>query len=570
MGSAKLKIGGAWSGVLEVELEEWTVLMLREEVAKRSGHGGGPETINLICAGKLLKDGDGTEKLSQLGVRNNAKILASRVSVDQGKSVKEESLAEEERSTRLSRLKAAAVSLSARHADGSLPVEDFNLELENQSGQKVQLGSETDQRAIMMGLMLHANAKALMRKKKYKEALEVLTMGEEAFSLCDQKLIEMVDNVPILQIDMVWCYFMLRDISWLSVAGVRLAKAREGLERSHGKEASRLRLLQKGRYPEIALHLRLELLEGVVAYHSNQNEKSRKSLTSAQTKFLQLQIPDEALSLLLGMGYKERDSKRALRMNNQVVENAVDFLVEEKEKKARKRVDDLKRQKEIMEQKCYGTTPLGKAVDIERLNELVSIGFEKELAAEALRRNENDTQKALDDLTNPEANSSIQIHIESRKKKRLRQAANASIEELVSMGFPRETAAAAIRSLGTRQAAIDHLLQGTINTAAAGDHNVDNTLPNDQGGDGIANDPLSNDQSEDGSGTNAGSSIDGGPSHNKVETRDVEMEDEITGELLKGDAYSDYDIEVTEEGEAINEYLALITVGVNVEIGSSS
>lgn len=48
------------------------------------------------------------------------------------------------------------------------------------------------------------------------------------------------------------------------------------------------------------------------------------------------------------MGYKEQDAKRALRMNNQVVENAVDFLVEEREKKARKRVDDLKRQKEIM------------------------------------------------------------------------------------------------------------------------------------------------------------------------------------------------------------------------------
>lgn len=573
MGLSKLKIGGAWSGVLEVELDEWTVPMLREEVAKRSGHDGGPETINLICAGKLLKDGDGIEKLSELGVRNNGKILASRVSVDQGKSVKEESLAEEERCTRLSRLKAAATSLSKRHADGSLPVEDFNLELENQSGQKVQLGSETDQGAIMMGLMLHANAKAFMRKKKYKEALEVLTMGEEAFSLCDQKLIEMVDNVPILQIDMVWCYFMLRDISWLSVAGVRLAKAREGLERSHGKEASRLRLLQKGRYPEIALHLRLELLEGVVAYYSNQIEKSRKSLTSAQAKFLQLQIPDEALSLLLSMGYKERDAKRALRMNNQVVESAVDFLVEEKEKKERKTEDNLKRQKEIMEQKRYGTTPLGKAVDIERLNELVSIGFEKELAAEALRRNENDTQKALDDLTNPEANSSIQIHIESRKKKRLRQAANASIEELVCMGFPREEAAAAIRRFGTSQAALDQLLGGTSNTAAAGDHNVNDSLHNDQGGDGVANDPLTNDQSEDGLGTNTGSSSagsDGGPSHNKVETRDVEMEDEITGELLKGDAYSDYDLEVTEEGEAINEYLALVTTGDNVGIGSSS
>ncbi|KAJ8562268.1 hypothetical protein K7X08_011559 [Anisodus acutangulus] len=552
---SKLKIGGAWSGVLEVELDEWTVPMLREEVAKRSGHGGGPETINLICAGKLLKDGDGIEKLSQLGVRNNAKILASRANVDQGKSVKEESLAEEERSTRISRLRAAAISLSERHADGSLPVEDFNLELENQSGQKVQLGSETDQRAIMMGLMLHANAKALMRKKKYKEALEVLTMGE------------MVDNVPILQIDMVWCYFMLRDISWLSVAGVRLVKAREGLERSHGKEASRLRLLQKGHYPEIALHLRLELLEGVVAYHISQIEKSRKSLTSAQAKFLQLQIPDEALSLLLGMGYEERDAKRALRMNNQVVESAVDFLVEEKEKKATRREDNIKRQKEIMEQKRYGTTPLAKGVDIERLNELVSIGFEKELAAEALRRNENDTQKALDDLTNPEANSSIQIHIESMKKKRLHQAANASIEELISMGFPREAVVAAVRSFGTSQAAIDHLLGGSINTSATVDHNVND---NNEGEDGNANDPLTNNQSEDGLGTNTGSSSDGGPSHDKVEMRDVEMEDEITGELLKGDAYSDYDLEVTEEGEAINEYLALVTVGDNVEIGSSS
>lgn len=35
--------------------------------------------------------------------------------------------------------------------------------------------------------------------------------------------------------------------------------------------------------------------------------------------------------------------------------------------------------------------------------------FEKELAAEALRRNENDTQKALDDLTNPETNTAIQV-----------------------------------------------------------------------------------------------------------------------------------------------------------------
>lgn len=35
--------------------------------------------------------------------------------------------------------------------------------------------------------------------------------------------------------------------------------------------------------------------------------------------------------------------------------------------------------------------------------------YEKVLAAEALRRNENDSQKALDDLTNPEVNAIMQV-----------------------------------------------------------------------------------------------------------------------------------------------------------------
>ncbi|GFY80805.1 ubiquitin-associated (UBA)/TS-N domain-containing protein [Actinidia rufa] len=193
---AKLKIGGSWSGALEVELENWTVPMLRKEVARRSQCG--EESINLICAGKVLKDGDGTQKLSQLGVKNNAKVLASRVLADQGQALKDELMAEDEQSSRLTRLKgsqepswfwamafvlgcmqvfglgatlygcghtsrqAAVTLLAKRHADGSLPIEDFNLELENQSGEAVQLGSETDQRAVMMGLMLHANAKQLI------------------------------------------------------------------------------------------------------------------------------------------------------------------------------------------------------------------------------------------------------------------------------------------------------------------------------------------------------------------------------------------------------------------------
>ncbi|KAF8018190.1 hypothetical protein BT93_H3171 [Corymbia citriodora subsp. variegata] len=128
--AAKLKVAGTWSGAIEVELDGWTVPMLREEVARRSNLS--PDSINLICGGKVLKDGDGTAKLSELGVKGNAKILSTRVCVDQGKSLQEEAMTEDERSRRLARVKAAATALAKRHADGSLPLEDFNIELEDQ------------------------------------------------------------------------------------------------------------------------------------------------------------------------------------------------------------------------------------------------------------------------------------------------------------------------------------------------------------------------------------------------------------------------------------------------------
>lgn len=97
--AAKLKIAGAWSGVLEAELEAWTVPLLKEHIANRLNCT--KDSINLICAGKVLRDDNGTQKLIELGVKNNSKILVTRVSPDQGKEL----IAEEEKSTRLQRLK---------------------------------------------------------------------------------------------------------------------------------------------------------------------------------------------------------------------------------------------------------------------------------------------------------------------------------------------------------------------------------------------------------------------------------------------------------------------------------
>ncbi|PIA28707.1 hypothetical protein AQUCO_06700018v1 [Aquilegia coerulea] len=524
---SKVKFAGVFSGILEIDLDKWTIHMLREEVAKRANCDS--KSLKLISGGKVLQDGENNQKLSEYGIKNNAKVLATKVStIDEGESLKKQFMDEEERSRLLDRIKAAAEALSGRHAGGSLPMpeEYYNIELENQSGQKIQMGSVTERRGAMMGLMLHAKAKTLITKKMYREALDVLVMGEEAFSFCDAKSLEMIDNVPILNIDMVWCYFMLRDIKWLSEAGVRLQKARQGIERCHGKDLIRVRLLQGGCQPEVALYMRLELLEGVVAYHREQYDNCIKALTSAQAKYHQLQVSDEALSLLLGMGLgcTEKEATRALRMNEQDMQRAAVFLIEEMEKRKQRMEEDKQRQQEIFEQKLYGMNPLGKAVNLQTLNHLVSIGFNKSLVAEALLRNENDIQKALDDLTNPEAISNIQAKVDSRKRK---WEAIFAFDELVSMGFERSKVVAALRATGTREGALNVLnAQRGSYPPVAGDGRV-------------ASAAL---EMEEGS----------------PEQRDIDMEKQIAREL-KGDALSDYDIEVTTEGEAITEYLALLT-----------
>lgn len=62
----------------------------------------------------------------------------------------------------------------------------------------------------------------------------------------------------------------------------------------------------------------------------------------------------------------------------------------------------------------------------------------------------------------------------------------------------------------------------------------------------------------------------GGPSAVRAtEERDAEMEDEIAHELT-GDPLADYDIEITKEGEAIAEYLALLASTTTANVSSKT
>ncbi|PKA51493.1 hypothetical protein AXF42_Ash002858 [Apostasia shenzhenica] len=439
MSAAKLKIAGAWTGLLEVHLESWTLPMLREEVARRSG--GSPDCINLICGGKILRDEGGSLSLHHLGLRNNSKVLASAASPDRGKALKDEEAAQAERSRKLSRIRQVTLfcfvspnALAQRHAHGSFPMEDFNLELENQSGQKVNFGSENDQR-----------------------------------------------------------------------------------------------------------YLRLELLEGVAAYYSGNIEESRRALSLAKSKFDQLQVPDEALSLLMSMGYKEREAKRALRMNAQDIQSAVDFLVEERAKKAQRRQENIQRKNEI----------ILHSSGVQLL--YMTVIFERFLAAEALRVNENDAQKALDLLTDPEKNCSLQQKLDSRKRTREQRQA-AALPTTHAMNDAPST------NMENGRGDLDGNASLRSRNAAASDVSGDSptNMENDTG-DLDGNSSRSRNPTASNSGGVPASDLMDGSSSSAFggDDRDEEMEDELAKEL-RGDAFADYDLEVSKEGEAIAEYLALL------------
>ncbi|KAJ6759067.1 NEDD8 ULTIMATE BUSTER-1 BS4 PROTEIN [Salix koriyanagi] len=372
----------------------------------------------------------------------------------------------------------------------------------------------------MTGLMLHTSGKRFIRKQMFTEALEALTMGEEAFFSMQSQTWSGVTS----------CSEILPGSQWQDYAS---KNAREGLERAHGKDSSRFRLLQAGRTSELALYLRLELLEGVVAYHSGQFDKSRKFLASAQEKFFQLQVPDEALSLVMSMGFGEGDAKRALRMSNQDIQSAGAETV----------------WSYTFKESCG--SPKTDRGGLHRLRAPQCGRFEKELAAEALRKNENDTQKALDDLTNPEANTALQRNIELRKRRRQQRATDATIEQLVSMGFERSRVIGAVQAGGSLEQAMHQLLthpraDTTADAENSANASAPDSTPTDLAPDNLDPDALDIDHSNE------------GPSPAELEQRDVAMEGEIADELARGDALSDYDIEVAKEGEAINEYLALL------------
>ncbi|GJP40747.1 hypothetical protein CLOM_g405 [Closterium sp. NIES-68] len=539
----------------------------------------------------------GVRATSRLLVTGGGKRLGGEIAAE-GKRVVQEEAARKETEERLGRLRAAAAAIARRgragrggqgvRGDGNNDDggndggggddddnDDAELLLENQSGQRLEMAA-IDKRSLVTGLLLHSHGRSLLSKGNFVEALPVLEMAEEAFNICDAKITESVDNIPMLLLDIVWCHYMTKDVANLASAKGRLAAARAALRRAHGADMSRLRMLQGNFRPELATYLRLDLLDAIAAYHSGDVEHARLLLASAQSLFQQLQVSDDSLAGLAAMGFSANEARRALRVAGGNVSRAAEFVILQRQRGAEKAEEDRRQRRLEREQRAYGRTPSGKKVDMRLLEELVTYGFARPVAAESLRQSDNSHQRALDALLDPSSLAALEVAVaegraDGSRKRPSRGGADrgagvpsdGSVAALVALGFSAHQARLALEgSNNDVEAAAAALLQGVYGEAGSGGEggSGEGVLGEGEGGaeagaeaGGVDGGGEAGEMEVEG-----GEGSEGGGEGGSEEERDEEMEGEIR-KGVSGDPYAEYDLDVSLEAAAIEEYSKLIS-----------
>lgn len=62
----------------------------------------------------------------------------------------------------------------------------------------------------MMALAIHEKGRAALRRNAYNEALLFLLEADNEYRICNSQLLSTVDNYALLNLDIVWCYIMLK------------------------------------------------------------------------------------------------------------------------------------------------------------------------------------------------------------------------------------------------------------------------------------------------------------------------------------------------------------------------
>ncbi|XP_073230881.1 NEDD8 ultimate buster 1-like isoform X1 [Porites lutea] len=347
-----------------------------------------PDKMKLICKGHVIDD---DKSLESQNVKNNGQIMVLILSQSIAESELQQKK-EEETKASVSRTRQAAEALSSRK--DNVRDDRFFLEINDQEGKPIQL-PDHERKALTLALTLHEKGRSELKKRNYAEALLLLLEAEKEFSHCKAQILAAVDNYGILCLDIVWCYFWLKSIVDLPNAEEKLQKCKECFQRSYGQNLERLTFVRGGRGGELALFVRLHILEAVCAYHKGDITTAVTCLDKAERMQGKLHIDKHQLTQLMLMGFTETEARLALRACHGDSTLAVDYITQRRQEKKEREDKEKKDRKRKKLERELGKTATGDWVNVDTYKALVEMGFSEVRASSALRQANNDVNNAL-------------------------------------------------------------------------------------------------------------------------------------------------------------------------------
>ncbi|KAL5278315.1 NUB1 family protein [Megaselia abdita] len=366
------------------QLDEFGSVLL-DSICKELGLSDG-SNLKIICAGKVLNTSDRTTLREQGITKFHNQLM---VIISQNTSSSQQS-SSETMYQRIERIKEDVETIVKNNHHN-------HFQMEDQDGNAIYL-PPSENKAVIKALAFFEKGKAALKRQNYEEALVLLLEADEQFSTCQSKILESVDNYAYLNIDIVWCYLCLKNVSQAPDAKRRLELTEKTLKKTYGENMNRVMHLKGNAVNEKAIFVRLHLLQAILMFHENKRRDAFQKICQAESELRSLKVDETQLQSLMEMGYEMTESRIALRSCQNDVTSAIQFIIDRRNK--RKSAREKSKQERASVRKAGGQAEMDKKwVNPRSVHSLVEMGFPENLSAAALRKSDNNVSIAVSFLS---------------------------------------------------------------------------------------------------------------------------------------------------------------------------
>uniref|UniRef100_A0A3P8Q413 UBA domain-containing protein n=1 Tax=Astatotilapia calliptera TaxID=8154 RepID=A0A3P8Q413_ASTCA len=390
--------------------------------AARTEEEHGLRSIKLILSGRTLS---AERRLDEQGVKNHSKVMVLRVSDGELK----QQLTEEEEERRsqeesVQRTQKGFQILSERDGSEDPHTTPF-LEIADQKGNPLKI-PPTEKKALILAMGFHEKGRALMKRKQHDNALCHLLQADQQFRKCGSALLSSVDNYAVLQLDIVWCYRALEALSCLEDGRSRLQRAEDCFLRCYGEQQERLLMIKGNTGREEVLFLRLYLLQSLLSYIEGSDSEARLQLSRVESLYARLRPDSEKMAQLMALGFSEREARLGLRASRGDLQEAAIHISTRRQE--REELKQRERQK--------------RRTRMEAISALMELGFSQRDAARALHHADGNVDRAYAILLDSSQDA------QATNNNTEGGASPEMVEQLLYLGFERDSAEAALRLTG--------------------------------------------------------------------------------------------------------------------------